>query len=62
MKPNPGRCPDQAIGKRVRVQLAHGGIGRCDDSPTSKPGWAANDCRWTLTGQPHDIAAYEVVR
>lgn len=65
MKPNPGYCPAEAAGKRIRAQLAHGGIGKCDDSPTTAPGWAADGrggCRWTFTGSLFDIAAYEVVR
>lgn len=64
MRPNPGHLPPDAIGKRVRVRLAHGGIGRCDDNPMSPPGWAADGqggCRWTLAGHPYDIAEYEVV-
>lgn len=65
MKPNPGYCPAEAAGKRVRLWLAHGGIAACDDNPMSPPGWAADGrggCRWTLTGAPHDIAFYEVIQ
>lgn len=65
MTPNPGYCPDSAIGKRVRVRLAHGGIGATDDGTTTAPGWAADGrsgCRWSITGDRFDIAAYEVVR
>lgn len=65
MTPNPGHCPDDAIGKRVRVRLAHGGIGAVDNSPITAPGWAAEGrggCRWSLTGDRFDIAEYEVVR
>lgn len=64
MTPNPGHLSPEAIGKRVRVVLANGRRGRSDDSPTSPPGWAADDragCRWTRTGHPFDIAAYEVI-
>ena len=64
MKPNPGHLPKEAEGKRVRVQLAHGGIGKCDDNPMSPPGWAADGkggCRWSITGSRFDIAAYEVL-
>lgn len=64
MTRNPGRLPPEAEGKRVRVVLAHGAPGRCDDNPMSPPGWAAdgrNGCRWSLTGRPHDIAFYEVI-
>ncbi len=56
MTPNPGFCPPEATGKRVRVRLANG------DRPRSD--WAADGrggCRWSLTGDAHDIAAFEVV-
>lgn len=62
--PNPGHLPEEAIGKRVRVLLAKGKLGDCDPNPMSPPGWAADGqggCRWTLTGDPHDIAEYEVI-
>lgn len=65
MKANPGYCPAEAEGKRVRVRLAHGGIGKCDESPMSPSGWAADGqggCNWRITGGPFDIAEYEVVR
>ena len=64
MARNPGRLPPEAIGKRVRVQLAHGGIGACDDGPMNPPGRAADGrggCRWTRTGSPFDIDFYEVI-
>ena len=61
MKPNPGHLPDEARGKRVRVRLAHGGIGACDNGSTSSPGWAADTTRWSLTGHSHDVAGYEVL-
>jgi hypothetical protein len=64
VKPNPGFLPDEAIGKRVRVRLAHGGIGSCDTSPMSPRGWAADGkggCRWSITGSPFDIKEYEVI-
>lgn len=65
MNPNPGHCPEDAIGKRVIVRLADGSVcGRDPVSSTSPRGWAAdgrNGCRWTLTGQPSDIAEYEVI-
>ena len=65
MTPNPGYCPEEAIGKRVRVRLAHGGMGSYDESPMSPPGWAADGrgaCRWTVTGDPNDIHEYEVIK
>lgn len=64
MKPNPGRLPEEARGKRIRARLAHGGIGACDDNPMSPPGWAADGkgaCRWSITGSPFDIKEYEVI-
>lgn len=62
MKPNPGHCPEEATGKRVRVRLADGTLAR--DVPGSAPGWAADGrggCRWERTGSPFDIAEYEVI-
>lgn len=65
MKPNPGHCPDDAIGKRVIVKLANGLIqGKEPVSSTAPRGWAADGrwgCRWTRTGHPYDIAEYEVI-
>ena len=62
---NPGRLPADAIGRRVRVRLAHGGLGACDPNPMSPPGWAADGkggCSWAKTGSPFDIAEYEVIQ
>ena len=64
MKPNPGYCPREAEGKRVRVQLVHGGIGKCDDNPMSPPGWPADGrqgCCWAFRDSEFDIAFYEVI-
>lgn len=64
MMPNRGYCPPEAEGKRVRVRLAHGGMGTCDPNPMSPPGWPADGngaCRWSFTGSPFDIAEYEVI-
>lgn len=65
MKPNPGHCPDEAIGKRVIVRLVEGSVcGRDPVSPITPKGWAADGrhgCRWTITGHPFDIAEYEVI-
>lgn len=41
VKPNPGYCPAEAEGKRVRVQLVHGGIDKCDDARRGGPPMAA---------------------
>jgi hypothetical protein len=64
VKPNPGHLPQEAIGKRVRVLLANGELGRNDDNPMSPAGWPAdgkNGCRWEIAGLPFDIAEYEVL-
>lgn len=61
MKPNPGHRPAEAAGKRVRVWLAHGGVGATyDDAPAA--GWAADECNWSTRGWAFDIAFYEVIR
>lgn len=56
MLPNPGRCPREAIGKRVNIELRNGRV--CHN-------WAADGqsgCRWTLTNNDWDIAFYEVMK
>lgn len=63
-KPNPGRCPAEAKGKRVRVQLANGVIAKDEGGATVPPGWAADEkggCRWSKKGSPFDIAFYKVL-
>lgn len=63
MSPNPGHLPEEAIGKRVRVRLENGLEPR--DDPAMPPGWAADGrgaCSWHRTGQPFDIALFEVIR
>lgn len=63
MKPNPGYCPDEAKGKRVRVQLRQGGIVRDVEGPFP-PGWAAdgkNGCRWSKRGGAFDIVGFQVI-
>jgi hypothetical protein len=62
MKPNRGRCPEEARGQRVAVQLRSGAIyGRSGEA-----GWPADGnggCRWKLYGwDQHDIIGYEVLR
>lgn len=64
MKPNPGYLPPEASGRRVRVRLANGEIGRTDDNPMSPPGWAADGrggCRWDYSGSAFDIVEYQVL-
>jgi hypothetical protein len=64
MIPNPGYCPHEATGKRIRARLANGQIGKSDDNVMSPPGWAADGkhgCRWSLSDHPFDIAEYEVL-
>jgi len=55
MRPNPGFCPTEAYGKRIRVWLANRWIG--EDWPAD----GRAGCRWTLTGCIFDIAFYEVM-
>lgn len=65
VKSNPGYLPSEAIGKRVRVKLEHGGEGATDPNPMSPPGWAADGkggCNWRRSGHPFDIAEYEVIQ
>ncbi len=61
---NPGRCPDEAVGKRVLVAQMTGELGRADDNPMSPAGWAADGrggCAWTLDGSPWNIDQYRVI-
>lgn len=63
MKPNPGYCPEDAIGKRVRVQLRTGEVAKDVEGPYPL-GWAADGktgCKWAKTGSPFDILGYEVL-
>lgn len=63
-KKNPGRCPDGAKGKRVRVWLVAGREGTYDANPMSPPGWAADGkggCSWKIDGSPFNIAFYQVL-
>lgn len=65
MKPNPGRCPPEAAGKRVYVLLRNGRDNREPVSATAFLGWAAdgrNGCSWRQTGSPADIMEYEVIK
>ncbi|MDC7809974.1 hypothetical protein [Sphingomonas koreensis] len=48
---NPGFQPNLTKGKRARVTLANGTVHE----------WTADTSRWTLTGDPFDIAHYEVL-
>lgn len=64
-KDNPGHCPREAKGKRVRVLLNHGEEARYDDNPMSPPGWAADGkggSKWDLDPDyPFAIKAYIVI-
>ncbi len=66
MKANTGRCPREAQGKRVVVQLRNGRVcGREPLGPALPSGWAAdgkNGCRWTLTDSPFDVASWEIAK
>jgi hypothetical protein len=64
MTPNPGYCPAESEGKRVRVWLGNGRPGATDDNPMSPPGWPADGrggCDWRLASHPFAIAFYEVI-
>lgn len=61
-RPNPGRQPEETIGKRVVVRLANGSI--CGERPVnsdSKLGWSADTTHWGRTGSPFDVAEYRVL-
>lgn len=63
---NPGHCPEEAKGKRVRVVLAHGREPAYDENPMSPPGWAADGkggCDWRRRsrGYPFNIEWYLVL-
>lgn len=61
---NPGHCPEQAKGKRVRAILANGDECRDEGGTISPHGWAAdgqNGCRWARTGSPFDIEWFKVL-
>jgi hypothetical protein len=65
---NPGYQPKETRGKRVRVELEHGGEPIYDDhfNPMSPPGWAADGkggCNWTKSDPPFafDIKRYLVL-
>jgi hypothetical protein len=59
---NPGRQPRGTEGKYVRVRL-RGGQGVLEGLQPAEawPADGRHGCRWTLTGHPSDIVAYEVV-
>ena len=56
MRANTCYCPPVAEGKRVDVLLRCGVIAR--DWPADGKG----ACRWTLSGQAHDIVEFEVLK
>ena len=61
LRPNPGRCPPEAEGKRVRVILRNG----FDTAKPEPGGWAAdgkNGCRWTKNVDQFDIAKWELIK
>lgn len=62
MTRNTGRQPDATKGKRVVVLLANGRTaGEQPVTATSPLGWAADTARWSLKGEPCDIAAWRVL-
>lgn len=65
-KPNPGRCPRAAKGKRVVVMLNNGSIcGEEPLSPVTPAGWAADGkhgCNWEIDPDwPFAIRGYYVL-
>ena len=61
-RPNPGRCPPEAAGKRIAGRLRNGsGFGSKPVSPTAPLGWAADTTDWRLTGSPFDLLEYRVL-
>lgn len=61
MSPNPGHCPPQATGKRVRVVLRNGTRhGHVPVNTDSKMGWAAETTNWHLTGSMFDVVEWEL--
>ena len=62
---NPGKCPEEAFGKRVVVELRDGTIaGELPVSPVTPAGWPASGkfgCRWSLTNYKFDIVRYRVL-
>jgi hypothetical protein len=60
MKPNPGYCPAEAAGKRVRVVLARD-VGRDTPQTYDWPADGQGGCRWSITGDKHDVAKFEVI-
>lgn len=58
MRPNPGYCPAEAEGRRVKVLLAG------DDEGATPREWQADGrggCRWSIQGDRFDIREYEVI-
>ncbi|MCP3729292.1 hypothetical protein M9978_02525 [Sphingomonas sp. MG17] len=50
-RPNPGHLPSVVADKRVRVRLVNGQTHE----------WPAKTSRWTITGDPFDIAEFVVL-
>lgn len=56
LRPNPGRCPREAAGKRVRVVLADG----WDSKDREPDGWQANTTNWSRELGPHSVEQWEI--
>lgn len=54
MQPNPGRCPPEARGKRVRLRLASGHTFEAPADGRGEP-------NWSLSLGKHTIAEWEIV-
>lgn len=66
-KHNPGECPPEAAGKRVRVILRHSKAEPryANETRSDVPGgWSADGkggCRWRIRRDPFDIIAYRLI-
>ncbi len=57
---NPGHCPSEASGKRVRVILRNG----TDNTKKTPSGWPADGrdgCNWSTKLGPFSIEQWEVI-
>lgn len=64
---NTGSRPGRTKDKRVRVILERDRQAMVEPiydnswNPMSPPGWAADTTRWTIKGEPFDVAFYQVI-
>jgi hypothetical protein len=43
------------------VVLANGNEAKAEGTPTAPPGWGADKTRWTLSGDPFDVAWFKLI-